>query len=202
MSMKERKNNPLIFPPDSAPYGTSYAEWTASWWKWILSAPIHDNPVNYHAGVAAKIQRGPVWFLAGTTEGIANRECIIPANKSILYPVLNFGATLADEPTLKTEQELIALARREMDRISNLEIKVDGEKISDIQNYRIQSPVFDIVLPENNLFGGLAGPTRGVSEGYWLFLKGLPKGNHRIQSLGSCLAGQLTIGANYDIIVQ
>ena len=149
-------------------------------------------------GWPSRIQRGPVWFLAGTTEGIANRECIIPANKSILYPVLNFGATLADEPTLKTEQELIALARREMDRISNLEIKVDGEKISDIQNYRIQSPVFDIVLPENNLFGGLAGPTRGVSEGYWLFLKGLPKGNHRIQSLGSCLAGQLTIGANYD----
>ena len=120
-----------------------------------------------------------MWFLAGTTQQLANRECIIPANKSILYPVLNFGATLADEPTLKTEQELIALARREMDRISNLEIKVDGEKISDIQNYRIQSPVFDIVLPENNLFGGLAGPTRGVSEGYWLFLKGLPKGNHR-----------------------
>jgi hypothetical protein len=89
-----------------------------------------------------------------------------------------------------------------MDVISNLEVIVDGVKLNDLQRYRVQSPIFDVVLPENNLFDGTPGPTRGASDGYWLFLEPLSKGKHMIHSFGSCLAGKISIGVNYDITIS
>jgi hypothetical protein len=195
-------NNLLVFSPESNPYGMSYAEWTAKWWQWVLSLPVENNPVNDNTGKNCAInQSGPVWFLAGTVNGVAKRNCTIPAEKAILFPILNHGGTLADAPTIKSEKELLLFATREMDVISNLEVTIDGVKLNGLQRYRVQSPIFDVVLPENNLFGGTAGPTRGVSDGYWLFLESLPKGKHKIHSFGTCLAGKINIGVNYDIAI-
>jgi hypothetical protein len=195
-------NNLVVFPPDSNPYGVSYAEWTAKWWQWVLSIPKESNPVLDENGKnCAQGQSGPVWFLAGTAEGSAERTCTIPAGKAILFSILNYGATFADEPAIKSEQELVSLGKREMDAISSLEVTVDGVKLNGLQRYRVQSPIFDVVLPENNLFGGEAGPTRGVGDGYWLFLEPLHKGKHKIHSFGSCLAGTVNIGVNYDITI-
>jgi hypothetical protein len=195
-------NNLVIFSPDSDPYGTSYPEWTAKWWKWVLSIPVENNPANDNTGKNCAInQSGPVWFLAGTVGGVAKRNCTIPAGRAILFPILNHGGTLADEPNIKSEKELLSLAKREMDVISNLEVTVDDVKLNGLERYRIQSPIFDVVLPENNLFSGTPGPTRGAADGYWLFLGPLPKGKHKIYSFGSCLAGKINIGVNYDITI-
>jgi hypothetical protein len=198
----ERNNNLLIFSSDSDPYGVSYTEWTAKWWRWVLSIPVEDNPANENTGKNFAInQNDPVLFLAGTLGGVAERNCTIPAGKAILFPILNFGGTLADEPAIKSEEELLSLAKREMDVISNLEATVDGVKLNGLQRYRVQSPIFDVVLPENNLFGGTPGPTRGAADGYWLFLGPLPKGKHYISSFGSCLAGKVSIRVNYEITI-
>lgn len=193
-------NNLLVFSSDSDPYGVSYAEWISKWWQWILSIPVDNNPANDTTGKNCAInQNGPVWFLAGTVGGVVDRNCTIPAEKAILFPILNHGGTLADSPTIKSEEELLSHATTEMDIISNLEVMVDSVKLSGLQRYRVRSPIFDVVLPEKNLFGGTPGPTRGVSDGYWLFLGPLPKGKHKIHSFGSCLAGKVSIGVNYDI---
>ena len=192
----------LVFSLDSDPYGTSYAEWTAKWWQWVLSIPVENNPVKDNTGKNCAInQSGPVWFLAGTVGGVAERNCSIPTGRAILFPILNHGGTLADEPTIKSEKELLLLAKREMDVISDLEVTVDGLKLNGLQRYRVRSPIFDVVLPENNLFGGTSGPTRGVADGYWLFLEPLPEGKHKIHSFGSCLSGKVNIGVSYEIRV-
>jgi hypothetical protein len=195
-------NNLLVFSPESDPYGVSYAKWTAKWWQWILSLPVENNPVNDNTGKNCAInQSGPVCFLAGTIGGVAERNCTIPADKAILFPILNHGSTLADSPTIKSEQELLSHAKTEMDIISDLEVTVDDVRLNGLQRYRVRSPIFDAVLPENNLFGGTPGLTRGASDGYWLFLKPLPKGKHKIHSFGSCLSGKVNIGVNYDITI-
>ena len=36
--------NPRIAPPNSSPYGLSYGEWGAEWWKWALGVPLAENP--------------------------------------------------------------------------------------------------------------------------------------------------------------
>ena len=59
-----------VFPLDSAPYNTTYSEWTAKWWKWALEIPKEQNPVSDTTGKnCAQGQEGPVWFLAGTYGG-------------------------------------------------------------------------------------------------------------------------------------
>ncbi|MDQ3838873.1 MAG: hypothetical protein M3297_06350 [Thermoproteota archaeon] len=199
-------SNVLVFSPDSDPYGISYAEWTAKWWQWVLSIPIEINPAKDNTGGNCGInQSGPVWFLAGTVGGVVKRNCSIPEGKAILLPILNHGGTLADrrerEMHIKGETELLEFAGSEMDVISNLEVSVDGIKLNNLCIYRIRSPVFDVVLPRNNLFEGTPGPTRGAADGYWLFLKPPSRGKHNIKSFGSCLSGTINIGVNYDVLV-
>lgn len=192
-------DNRLIFSPDSDPYGVSYSEWTARWWQWALSIPVEYNPVNDSTGGNCAInQNGPVWFLAGTLGGVVKRTCIIPADKAILMPILNHGE-LADSPVSKSEEELLSYTTKEMDIVSDLEVTVDDLKLSGLQANRVQTPIFDVVLPEKSLFGGTPGPTRGASDGYWLFLRPLRKGKHKINTFGSCLSGKIRIGVNYDI---
>jgi hypothetical protein len=195
-------SNVSVFSTDSNPYGVGYAEWTARWWQWILSLPIENNPAKDETGNNCGLnQNGPVWFLAGTVGGVAKRRCVVPEGLAVLFPVLNHGGTLADEPD-KSEEELVLFTRSEMDVISDLEVIVDGAKLDKLKNYRVCSPVFDVVLPKNSLFGGLPGPTRGVSDGYWVFLKPLSKGKHFLYSVGSCSAGRVRIGLECDITVQ
>jgi len=199
---KDHENNLSIVSIDSVPYGIGYGEWTAKWWQWAFSIPLERNPISGYTDENCAInQSGPVWFLPGTAGGVEERNCTIPLGKAILLPILNHGGTLSDTPAARSEQELFSFTKREMDIISDLEVTVDSVKLNSFQRYRVQSPIFDVVLPENNLFGGSPGPTRGASDGYWLFLKPLQKGKHEIESFGSCLAGKVKIGVNYHIVI-
>ena len=75
---------------------------------------------------------------------------------------------------------------KRVDIISDLEVMIDDFKLEDLQAYRILSPVFDVGLPDGNLFNGIPGQTSGASDGYWLFIKPFTKGTHNIRSFGSC----------------
>jgi hypothetical protein len=200
---KESTTSPMVISVDSYPYGLSYSAWTARWWQWVLSVPLERNPLKDDRNrYYALNQSGPVWFLAGAEQGRVHRKCTIPQNKAILIPILNYGTTLADEPALKSEEELVLLANREMDVISNLKVSLDQIELTDLQKFRVASPVFDVVLPNNSLFGGTAGPTKGAADGYWLFLKPLSPGIHTIESFGSCQAGKVSIGVSYEMIIS
>ena len=59
--------NPGVFAVNSKPYGLSYAQWTANWWKWAMGIPTPNNPIPDKTGAnCAQQQSGPVWFLAGS----------------------------------------------------------------------------------------------------------------------------------------
>lgn len=57
-------------------------------------------------------------------------------------------------------------------------------------------------FPENNVYGVKAGPTKGISDRYWIFLKPLPPGRQEIHTFGSCLAGTVNIELIYHLIVK
>ena len=112
-----------------------YAEWTARWWQWVLSLPVENNPANDTTGKNCAInQNGPVWFLAGTVGGVVERNCTIPAEKAILFPILNHGGTLADSPTIKSEEEF-TFTRYDRDG-HNFKPRsyVDGVKLSGLRD--------------------------------------------------------------------
>ena len=34
-----------VFAPQAHPYGSSYGEWAAKWWQWVLTQPTPTNPL-------------------------------------------------------------------------------------------------------------------------------------------------------------
>jgi hypothetical protein len=190
-----------LYTPDSKPFGRTYAEWTARWWQWVLSIAKTENPlVDENGENCANNQSGPVWFLAGTLKGPAERSCTIPADKAILFPVINVEASVA-EGDGTTEEELAARVEFEMDQITDMRAMISGTNVNELKQYRSQSPSFNVTLPADNVLGLPAQTTKMMSEGYWLFLKPLDPGKYDLNSFGSCLAGRIKIGVSYHLTV-
>ncbi len=199
---KASYNGLELYDPDSAPFGITYAEWTARWWKWVLSIPKAENPlVDENGENCANNQSGPVWFLAGTLKGSAERSCTIPADKAILIPVINYEASVA-EGDGTTDEELAARAKFEIDQITNMQAMFSGANVKELKKYRVQSPPFNVILPADNVLGLPAQTTKMMSEGYWLFLKPLEPGKYDLHSFGSCLAGRIKIGSSYHLTIE
>jgi hypothetical protein len=173
-----------LFTLGSTPFGTPYNEWTSRWWTWLISIPLSESPAADNTGqYCAKNQSGPVWFLAGAFQGSAVRTCEIPAGKAILFSGFNAECSFAEYPNLRTDSELSQCAREAIDAVTFVQASVDGIQIQNIS--RVQSPPFNVTFPEQNVFGVQAGPTRAVSDGYWIFLEPLSPGNHQINFKGA-----------------
>jgi hypothetical protein len=174
-----------VYPPNSTPYGLTYGEWTAKWWQWVYSMPETVNPTFDNTGVkCANNQTGPVWFLAGTFGGAVTRQCTIPSDKAILMPIINVECDSSSDPTQDTEAELRACAKADQDTVIGKEITVDGISIDNLDNYRFQSPLFNLTFPENNIAGVTPQTAKAVSDGFWILLEPLSPGMHEIHSKG------------------
>lgn len=179
-----------IFPIDSKPYNSTYGQWTANWWKWALSVPQENNPITDQTGKYCGLnQKGPVWFLTGTTGGSVVRECTIPAGKAILLTPLNIECSYAEFPALTTERELRDCAKWPG---ASVAVTIDGKDVHDLQQYQSQSPLFNATFPKSNLFGAPGGPTQAVSGGWWLLLKPLSPGKHTIHASGNVIDNPTT----------
>ena len=193
----------LTYRPDENPFGKTWEEWTADWWKWALSLPVDQNPITDSTGANASYnQRGPVWFLAGTFGGVAERTCEIPAEKAIFFPISCNETSFAECPNFKTEAELRAFAKADIDQVKTIMATVDGRRLSNSDLVRRQSPSFELDLPEGNAVGAPAGKTRSNSDGYWAFLKPLSPGKHVIHFFSSCRIGTQWIEAWYHLTVK
>jgi hypothetical protein len=93
-----------------------------------------------------------------------------------------------ENPELKTESELRTCALEGQDFGSKtMSATVDGTQLKNLENYRVESKLFDLTLPENNIFSATPGTTEAISDGYWVFLKPLPVGNHDIDFSASII---------------
>jgi hypothetical protein len=196
-------NGRLTYEPDESPFGKTWEEWTAEWWIWALSSPKGQNPVTDTTGENASYnQQGHVWFLAGTFEGFAERSCEIPAGRSIFFPVSCNETSFAECPNFKSEKELRAFAQADIDQVKTIMATVDGQRLPDSELRRIESPPFEITLPEGNVIGAPAGKTKSKSDGYWVFLKPLPVGRHEIHFFSTCRTDALWVEARYHLTVR
>jgi hypothetical protein len=195
------------FGPASAPYGISYGQWTVRWWKWFLSTPKSVNPVLDSSGECASVNQPPsqVWFLGGKLGDqnlrMPNRSCVVPVGRAILIPVINCEANSLEYPQLETYQDLRQHVRNDEDTIAKKECFVNGVSIP-VQRVESEPAIFEITLPENNIIdvhGGVSTVASG--DGYWVFLKPLPRGKYSISFSGSCEKGRLNSGANYNLEV-
>ena len=177
-----------VFQPNSKPYNLTYGEWTARWWQWAYSIPKGVNPAYDDTGnYCSENQRGPVWFFPGTYGKSVIRECTISNGKAILFPILNSECSFAEFSELKTVEDLRMCAKKYQDQVTQLHANIDGHDIPQIEleRYRIRSPPFYFMLPENNILGFPANTkTLAVSDGNWVFIKPLNHGYHEISFRG------------------
>jgi len=174
--------NPNVFSVDSKPYGLTFEEWSVKWFQWLLPIPQENNPAADKTGKDCAVNQPDkdVWFLTQTTSGPGERTCTIPSGRAILLPVAINECSKAENPNLTTESQLRACAVSG-NEVSSIQAIVDGVKLKDLEKYRVQSQLFNVTLPENNIFGAPSGPTQAVSDAYMVFLKPLPPGNHILE---------------------
>jgi hypothetical protein len=174
--------NPQLYSVDSKPFGLTMSDWSVKWFQWLLTIPASNSPASDKTGQDCSVGQPTkdVWFLVQTTSGPGERTCTIPAGRAILLPVAANECSTAEDPALTTESALraCAVAGNEVNSIVAI---VDGVKLKNLEQYRVQSPLFTFTYPDNNIFGAPAGPTQAVADVYMTFLKPLSPGNHTLQ---------------------
>ena len=207
-------NKLKIIPPDGL--------LTADWWKWVIAIPPEINPLLDETGENCDIdQRGYVWYLAGTTGNLSSveRECTIPEGKQILFPIINtFCSELTDAelisnltgipppiPPAQIEEGLKTCTKAIIDQVDITEASIDGKDVMNLQNFRVQSPLFLITYPPNNVFqvtNDTGIPQKAIAEGYWVLLDGLKAGEHTIEFTGGASALNFTTHVTYYLTIE
>jgi len=202
--MEKMPLSKMMYTLEERPFGLLWEEWTTRWWRWFLSLSKVSHPAldktgeNYATG-----QDDPqVLFLAGTAGGYAKRAISTTCSKALLFPIINHVISYAENPDLKTDEDLISFTKSQTDDIVRKKLNIDGLNFKISEDYRVLSPPFDFCFPENNVFGLKQGPTRGAGDGYWVFLRPLSAGHHTIRTLGACMSGRIQIGLELDLVVQ
>jgi hypothetical protein len=167
-------------------------ELSAEWWQWALSIPTPHNALIDLTGADCMVgQRGETWFLAGVFGGgEVERHCTIPEGVDLFFPIVN--AMNFDTPNVCGQgpesisvRDLRAVSAAFLDTITVATAEISGEVIRPLR--RVQSSVFAIALPEDNLFDALcegvsnvpAGIySRAVDEGVYGTVSGLVPGDH------------------------
>jgi hypothetical protein len=179
-----------VFPLDSKPYGMSYADWSTKFWQWYMKIPVTPapHPADDPTGVGCdKSQEGPVWFVPGSSGSKQVRNCVVPYSKALLLTPIEVECSFAENPTLKTEAELRSCATADQDKVNSLQLIIDNIPLSNVSKYRVASSLFNFTLPENNVLGLDPQTTQAISDGYWIILEPLTKGNHTIVSTGAAI---------------
>jgi hypothetical protein len=192
-------DKPEVYSRESKPFGRPWEEWSAIWWQWCSTEPEENNPVADKTGeFCNKNQNDPnVWFLLEPFGGKADRKCTIPAEKAILFPIINDLISFAEYKDLKTESELRSYAKSDLDEATVYKAAVDGMELQNLDKYRVQSHLFGFIIPPDDPSGVPAGPTFGISDGYWVFLKPLSVGQHSIHFIGEKLKFDEIQHSNY-----
>jgi hypothetical protein len=185
-----------VLPPDSKPFGKTYGEWSAEWWKQAVrqtgapGTPFAAGQVN-----CAAMGTPDVVFLVGTTSvSPIQRSCTVSKHAAILLPAIN-GECSEAEGNGSTDAALRACAASLADAFTNVHVRVDGSALSGLDRFRFASPLFRFSPVAGNVFDPAppaAVNSPSVADGYWVMLDKLKKGTHRLVFGGEAVFPEFT----------
>jgi hypothetical protein len=194
----------------------SFEKLSAEWQQWALSIPTSANPqLDTSGGKCMVGQRGSVWFLAGVfigAPGTVTRVCSVPEGKALYFPVINSVQinvpNVCGQTGALSVKELRSMAAPTIDGAINLSVTVDGIAIKKLR--RVKSEVFEVALPEENVFDSLCGgpgsvPTGiyspAVDDGFYVLLKPLRLGHHTLHFHAESPSAGFTLDVTYNLTV-
>nr|WP_297351433.1 hypothetical protein [uncultured Caldimonas sp.] len=155
----------------------------AEWWQWALSFPRGSGPVADVTGERCALgQRGDVWFLAGAFgSSKVRRTCSIPAGKTLFFPLINMAYWPSRDATNFTCNRAKELAALNNETALDLFAEVDGVSLPNLERLRVASvrcfDAFARVPADEKPYKAYPAAT----DGYWLQLKPLPRGQHTLK---------------------
>jgi hypothetical protein len=188
---------------------------SAEWWQWVLSIPTPENPLLDPDGDKCTVgQHGSVWFLAGNFGGgTTTRTCSVPADRLLFFPVIN--SVSIDTPNVCGQgperipvEELRAGSAALIDGATELSVEVDGQEVKNSR--RIQSRIFSVAVPEDNLFdapcadagnvpAGIYSPA--VDDGIYVRLNRLEEGPHTLHFHAENPNQEFVVDITYNLTV-
>ena len=152
-----------------------------------------------------------MWFLAGTFfGGTATRTCSVPERTSLFFPVVN--AVEINTPGVCGQvgnisaRDLRTLAATFLIG-ATYSVTLDGHAIYNIR--RLQSPVFEVALPEDNVFDAPCSPLNvpagiyspAVDDGFYVLLEPLKTGTHTLRIQAAIPAQGFTLDVTFNLNV-
>ncbi|MDP2314669.1 MAG: hypothetical protein Q8P41_17325 [Pseudomonadota bacterium] len=200
---------------DAAPQGQTMSEWSAQWWQWVMENPVSDAAIFDETGASCANYQdtdGPVFFLAGTFGGSAERTCTIPLGQAVLIPVINLtidnGGVPEDAWTPDADLEAAAAAFQAT--VSGLTLTVDGEDVDAADITAVDPYAFAYTVPDTDniyqLFGndwaGTADPS--YSTGHYVMMEPPAPGEHELAWSASAGSGDgaYSVSIAYHLTVE
>jgi hypothetical protein len=192
-TVAQSDNSSLLYSPRDSPFGFPFVKWAQDWWNWDGSLNKAEHPQNDYYQHRSQLgytsekcsagqnQSSSVWFLAladPKQEPILDRTCIVPEGKAIMLAPPTVGQCDSGIEGVDTDEKIRDCAMAGQVGAS-LDIFVDGVK----QNYplvenRVTSGFFNVTWTTDNIVDGSPGVFRSLTDGYYIFLKPLSRGEH------------------------
>jgi hypothetical protein len=164
-------------------------ELAIDWWKWAYSFSNDNNPLLDSKGIyCATGQSGSTWFLGGyfDTPYQIVRDCTVPTDKTIFFPILNSECSYLEYPSIKTEQGLRDCAKQAQDQVVDTVATLNGTELPQL---RIDTGIFNFTLPNDSFLftGAKAGTYNTAGNGVFVGIKGLEQGDYVLKFSGTSL---------------
>jgi hypothetical protein len=155
------------------------------YWQYILGKPIAKNPTTDPDGSKHDVTTNPVFLASNATRGPANRTLRdISADKSMVAAV---NPCVVAQPHVPSGSlnDCKKFAEEDEDSAKTATLTIDGTTI-DLKElgYRVKTRPFDVDVPENAIHNTPPGRWKAVADGYYIKLKQLTPGRHRINFKG------------------
>jgi hypothetical protein len=201
--------NPDLYSINENPFGASYSTWIARWMNWTHGIPSEEHPRDFAERTCNVSQTWKdVWFLPDILAGNIVRQCEVPFGKAIFVPITVGWQSQAESeefqgrPVEEIEDELIKNAFYCNDHNVERAVEIDGQKIQGLEGsnpYRTNTTgLINLSYGENNIYevkGPIVSPA--FAEGWFLFVKPLPEGDHTIK-IHSKIANPTDVSCDYE----
>ncbi|NQD35477.1 hypothetical protein HPT27_00480 [Permianibacter sp. IMCC34836] len=173
---------PNFVLPLSGSIGGGDAEYhVARWWRWVNKVPDGVRPYQDPTGQLCGLnQTGDVWFLAGT-DGTSSvrRSCTVPSGKYLFLPIIAVMANTS--PTNRRScDELKKWVSINNDNNVTMKVVLDGIPIGKLDAMRVRTEKCFNAFADALYVDKPELYSPAASDGYWLFLRPLPEGEHTL----------------------
>jgi hypothetical protein len=183
----------ITFSKGETPLGRSWETCIESWCKWYYTVrrePSTKEDKTYDNWSDDRENPELCYLTKAIIKKYENNiicEITIPKGRVLFLPLINNLISFYEYPNLESEHDLRLFAKSDLDTKIITYLSINDYEIKNIQQYRVQSNLFDITLPEIN-DPSQKIKTQAVADGYWIFLHSLQPGTNKIHfKVDTCL---------------